>query len=143
MSNFGADQTLELVKDGAKFKKKLEELAKVEASANAAMEKSRELNKQVFAEVDTAKAELENIRKQRKAVMDEGMRPLEAKQNELSKLELQMTKDRNRLDNALAKLKADQAAIKAEKADLKERVIVFEARVAAFEKSVKSVCERA
>jgi len=143
MANFSADQTLELVKDASKFKAKLEELAKAEVSAKEAMAKSKQMNKEVFADIDAAHKELARIKAEQKRVLDEGTKPLEAANEDLRKREARLNTDRKGFDAANDKVKYERDAIQAEKANLKEREVAFAERVNAFEKVVQAVCKNA
>lgn len=143
MSNFSADQMLDLVKDSSKYEKRLKELAKQEASAKAAMDKSRLMNIEVGGQVDKKRAEIETLKTEYRAQIELGMKPLDAMKAELSKRELKVNTEEKRLGKQLEKIKADQDAIKTATAAVKQREVDFEERVKAFETAAKRLAENA
>ena len=143
MSNFSADQMLDLVKDSSKFEKRLKELAKQEASAKAAMDKSRLMNIEVSGQIDKKRAEIETLKTEYRAQIELGMKPLDATKAELSKRELKVNTEEKRLGKQLEKIKADQDAIKTATAAVKQREVDFEERVKAFETAAKRLAENA
>jgi len=143
MSNFSADQMLDLVKDSGKFEKRLKELAKQEASAKAAMDKSRQMNIDVSKDVDKKRAEVETLKAEYRQQIEQGTKPLDALKAELSKREAAVVADEKLLGKQLEKIKADQNAIKISTAAVKQREVDFEARVNAFEMATKRLAENA
>jgi len=143
MSNFSADQMLELVKDSGKYETRLKELAKQEASAKAAMVKSRQMNIDVSKDVDKKRAEIETLKAEYRQQIEQGTKPLDALKAELSKREAAVIMDEKRLGKQLEKIKADQNAIKVSTTAVKQREVDFEARVNAFETATKQLVESA
>jgi len=143
MNNLSASETLEMVKDAAKFKLKLEELAKAEKGANDAMDNSRQLNKEVFAQVDAARAELEVLRAEKRLAMQETEKPLAAQERALVSRETAVAADEKRVVAGFDKINTERDSLKAEWQGLKEKTTEHAERVVAFESAVKKACDAA
>jgi cell division protein FtsB len=136
----GVDQTLAIVKDADKFKARIAELAKAEASADKAMAASKAMNTKLFAEMDQmtkdaeAKAKMAQDRaKAADKAANVAMQPV---------IEAQAQADR--LNSTLAgreeRLKRDIAAHGVDVEVLKDREVAFAEKVKNFQNAVKAAC---
>lgn len=139
----GVNETLEVVKDNAKFKDKLEQLAKAEASAKAAMEKSRLMNIEVNGQFDQKRAELEELKTEQRTAVEKAMKPIENQKADLANREAAIVKEEKRLKGLVDKINYDLNGIKKQTAAIKDREVKFDERVKAFEAAAKRVGENA
>ena len=143
MALSGTDLALALVKDASKFEAKLKELAKAEAGAKDAIEKSKQMNQEIFAQIDEARKELDKIKAEQKRILDQGTKPLEDANSALRDREQKLNAQEKRVEKLSETLKKEISEAKAQKDAIKEREIFFEGRVGLFKDAVKQVCENA
>lgn len=143
MSTMSADQTLDLVRDAEKFKAKIEKLAKAERSAEAAIKKSTNLSKKVFAEMDEAQAKVDQLNATIRRLQEKAAGPIDTQTKALNDREAAVAKDEERLSKLMDKFNDAQDALKRDREGLKGKVVEFDERVASFEAVIISVCESA
>lgn len=135
----GAQEAFEIVKDSGKLKAKLKQLADAEASAQASHDKVKAKNKELFAEYDAKKAEMDKMVEDAFAIIrqaqneaNSAMRPVEKEKGELAK-------NRKSFERSVAKFEQDKRALNNEKEQFNKDKELFELKVNAFEKAVMSV----
>jgi|DEB0MinimDraft_10_1074344.scaffolds.fasta_scaffold33640_2 hypothetical protein len=136
----GAEEALDVVKDTEKFKDRLAELAKMEKNAKAALQKSTETNKRVFAEQDA------KVKEADKYVADakERAKQIEAGANQAlttaQKLEAELAKKEKDLIKREDKVREAAAVVKQQKEELQtDRAALIE-QVAQFKKAAEAAC---
>jgi hypothetical protein len=143
MSNSGASDALDIVKDGAKFKARLKELADAEASLAASHDKVKKRNKALNAEFDemtSLMAEtVEKAKANAKALNESAnsaMRPVEKAKGELAQEKKAFVKLVEKYDFDMRQFAMQKAKLVDEAGHL-ERVSAFEASAMAMLASVK------
>lgn len=139
MSNSGASAALDIVKDGAKLKAKLKELADAEASLLASHEKVKKRNKELNAEFDETCALMAELVEKATAKANSisesangAMRPVEKAKGEVAMAEKALAKK-------LEKFDFDQKQFVKQRDQLLDREAAFEERVAVFEGGVANL----
>jgi chromosome segregation ATPase len=141
----GAQEAFEIARDSNKMKAKLKELADAEESLQASHEKVKAKNKELFAEYDAKKAEMDVMVKaaqdkvrEAQSAANGAMRPVE---DERAKL----VKDQKAFERRVAKLEQDRNTVKNQRDQLAKEQEAFAARVAEFGHAVtviQGLCEK-
>ena len=139
MSNSGASAALDIVKDGAKLKAKLQELADAEASVLASHDRVKKRNKELNAEFDETNALMAELVEKAKAKANSisesangAMRPVEKAKGELAK-------EKKAFAKLVEKFEFDKKQFVKQRDQLLDREAAFEERVATFEGGVASL----
>jgi hypothetical protein len=144
MSNLGASDALEVVKDGAKFKARLKELADAEENLAASQDKVKKRNKVLNAEFDDMTAlmakTIEDGNAKAKSINESAngaMRPVEKAKGELAKEKKAFVKLVEKYDFDMRQFVLQKAKLADEETAFLERVAEFEDGVLALLASVK------
>lgn len=144
MSNTGASDALEIVKDGAKFKARLKELADAEENLAASQDKVKKRNKVLNTEFDDMTAlmakTIEDAKAKAAAINESAngaMRPVEKAKGELAKEQKAFAKKVEKYEFDMRQFVLQKAKLADEETAFLERVSAFEAGVAALMASVK------
>jgi DNA repair exonuclease SbcCD ATPase subunit len=144
MGDMSAEAVLEIAKDSGKLKDKLKQLADAEKAVIESGEKVKARNKELNAEYDAKRAELEALRGKAKSEVENiyqsanaAMVPVQKAQGELSKREKAFANQAATLDRDRAQFAQKAAAFADKEAAFLERVEAFEAAVASLVKAAK------
>tara|TARA_R110000822_G_scaffold27754_2_gene82484 strand:- start:80 stop:514 length:435 start_codon:yes stop_codon:yes gene_type:complete len=143
MNDSGASAALDIVKDGAKLKAKLKELADAEANLTDSYDKVKKRNKELnveFDEMTTLMAEtIEKAKAKASGIREDAnsaMRPVEKAKRELAQREKAFGKK-------VEKFEFDQKQMALQKSQLADMEASFLERVEAFDDTVATLMQGA
>ena len=143
MNDSGASAALDIVKDGAKLKAKLKELADAEANLTDSYDKVKKRNKKLnveFDEMTTLMAEtIEKAKAKASGIREDAnsaMRPVEKAKRELAQCEKAFGKK-------VEKFEFDQKQMALQKSQLADMEASFLERVEAFDDTVATLMQGA
>ena len=144
MGDMSAEAVLEIAKDSGKLKDKLKQLADAEKAIIESGEKVKKRNKELNAEYDAKRTELDALKGKAKAEVESiyqsanaAMVPVQKAQGELAKREKAFANQAATLDRDRAQLAQKAAAFADKEAAFLERVEAFDAAVASLVKAAK------